>query len=229
MVSPTITVASREDLPALAEINRAAYSRETISRFGWKNWPDEKNMLAFLTSRIAQRLDQPRSKIFKASDPDSGNIYGFVIFTLENAPAAAESVKQPVVDVSATAAQNLSEFMNMDFLAYMQKEMGKLRSDLMEEQHYYLSAFAVSPADQGKGIGSQLLEHCLRIADQAGLRTWLNAFPGSHSLYLRHGFTDVMHHDVDLNEWDKNRLRGYGIYRSYLMAREPQKLDSENN
>jgi GNAT superfamily N-acetyltransferase len=85
-----------------------------------------------------------------------------------------------------------------------------------------LSAFAVAPAYQGKGIGSQLLEHCLQMADKKGLPTWLIAMPASHNLYLRFGFEDVDHRDTDLNAWDKNKFRGYGIYRSYAMVRRFQ-------
>lgn len=83
----------------------------------------------------------------------------------------------------------------------------------------YVSAFAVEPRSQGKGIGSQLLKTCLDIADRASLPTWLISFPGSHSLYLRFGFKDVDHRDTDLGAWDKGRLRGYGVYRQYAMVR----------
>ena len=73
---------------------------------------------------------------------------------------------------------------------------------------------------QRKGIGSQMLRHCLDISDKAGLPTWLISFPGSHGLYLRFGFQDVEHIDTDLNEWDHFRFRGFGIYRSYAMLRQ---------
>lgn len=87
-----------------------------------------------------------------------------------------------------------------------------------------ISAFAVHPLYQGQGIGSQLLKHCLDITNKSSLRTWLIAFPGSHSLYLRFGFKDVEYRDVDLNAWDNGRLRGYGVYRQYAMVRR-QEID----
>ncbi|KAH8882059.1 hypothetical protein GQ53DRAFT_847839 [Thozetella sp. PMI_491] len=204
----------------MAKINQAAYARETISQFALKHWPDEQNMLAFMSTRLGERLAHPQSQVFKATDPDSGKIYGFVCFTLEN---GSEGGAEPVAaNPMGAAIKQLGQFMNLDFVMAMQMGLEQMKSGLMNDKHYYLSAFAVDPAYQGQGIGTQLLEHCLPIADRAGLRTWLNAFPGSHSLYLRHGFANVMHHDLDLNEWDKGRLRGFGIYRSYLMARKPQ-------
>jgi len=85
-----------------------------------------------------------------------------------------------------------------------------------------VSSFAVHPDHQGKGIGTELLRHCMRVADEHGLPSWLQALPGSHSLYLRVGFVDVDHKDVDLNEWDGFKYRGYGLYRTYMMERKPE-------
>lgn len=82
-----------------------------------------------------------------------------------------------------------------------------------------VSAFAVEPRSQGKGIGSRLLKHCLDIADHASLQTRLISFPGSHSLYLRFGFRDIEYRDTDLGAWDRGKLRGYGLYRQYAMVR----------
>lgn len=75
---------------------------------------------------------------------------------------------------------------------------------------------------QNEGIGSQLLQHCLGIADDAALPSWLISFPGSHGLYLRFGFEDVDNRDVDLNAWDDHKMRGFGVYRQYAMVRRCQ-------
>ena len=61
-------------------------------------------------------------------------------------------------------------------------------------------------------MGSKLVQHCADIADAAELPTYLNAFPGAHSLYEKLGFVDVDHFDVDLNEYGV-KFRGFGIYR----------------
>lgn len=42
------------------------------------------------------------------------------------------------------------------------------------------------------------------------LPTYLNAFPGAHSLYGKFGFVDVDHFDADLNEYGV-KFRGFGI------------------
>lgn len=83
-----------------------------------------------------------------------------------------------------------------------------------------LSSFAVAPAHQGKGVGSLLLQHCVQVADEARLASWLISFPGSHALYKRFGFEDVDHRDVDLDKWDGGRKRGFGVYRNWAMRRD---------
>lgn len=89
-----------------------------------------------------------------------------------------------------------------------------------------LSSFAVLPAHQGKGIGKRLMQHCNEIGDREGLPIYLTAFPGAHGIYVHMGYKDTDYFDIDLNAWSKEKYRGYGIYRSYGMLREPN-LKSE--
>ncbi|QMV85322.1 GNAT family N-acetyltransferase [Corynebacterium hindlerae] len=55
------------------------------------------------------------------------------------------------------------------------------------EPHWYLYALAVSPAAQGKGVGSRLLRHGLERA--TGLVYLEATTPGSQRLYERFGFS----------------------------------------
>jgi N-acetylglutamate synthase-like GNAT family acetyltransferase len=80
---------------------------------------------------------------------------------------------------------------------------------------------AVIPKCQGKGIGDKLLRHCFEPTDRDALPIWLSTFPGSRDFYLKMGFVEVDYADLDLNACDKFRYRGYGIYRSYAMVRQP--------
>ncbi|KAI1815145.1 acyl-CoA N-acyltransferase [Poronia punctata] len=212
-MSTVISLASREDLPALAEVNRTAYSLELPSRFAHKNWQDKNYMFNFLKGRLAVRFDHPGTQVFKAVDPATDKIVGFACWTLE--------VPKEEVEPTPTGkmVQKMPPTMNFEFIKTVGAEIEQLRDHMKGEEHYYLSAFAVDLDQQNKGIGSQLLKHCLQIADDARLPTWLIAFPGSHNLYLRFGFEDVDHRDIDLNAWDDNKMRGFGIYRQYAMVR----------
>ncbi|KAH9905748.1 acyl-CoA N-acyltransferase [Xylariomycetidae sp. FL2044] len=215
MMDITITRATVDDVPAMAEINRQAYSQELPHRFAFNKTADDQFMVRFFTGRIASRLDDPQTEIFKAVDTATGQIMGFACWTRELAEGAAPPPTGKVLQSMPTS------YMNMDFIMATGAQMEQLSKCMKGEEHYYLSAFAVTPPLQGQGIGSRLLEHCLRLADQAVLPSWLISFPGSHSLYLRHGFADVDHADIDLNAWDRNRHRGFGIYRQYAMVRKP--------
>jgi GNAT superfamily N-acetyltransferase len=57
------------------------------------------------------------------------------------------------------------------------------------EAHWYLPWFGVPAALQGKGLGSVLMEHCLRIVDQTHLPAYLETpNPRTIPFYERHSF-----------------------------------------
>ena len=58
-----------------------------------------------------------------------------------------------------------------------------------DRDHWYLMAIGVSPAAQGRRLGSALLAHTLAAADAAGAPAYLEATsPRSRALYERFGF-----------------------------------------
>jgi ribosomal protein S18 acetylase RimI-like enzyme len=55
--------------------------------------------------------------------------------------------------------------------------------------HWYLPWFGVDGAVQGKGLGGDLMKHCLRIVDEDHLPSYLETpNPRNISFYERHGF-----------------------------------------
>lgn len=55
--------------------------------------------------------------------------------------------------------------------------------------HYYLTLLGTDPAHRGKGLGLQLLEDTLQLADEDGLPAYLEASnPVNVALYARYGF-----------------------------------------
>jgi GNAT superfamily N-acetyltransferase len=61
-----------------------------------------------------------------------------------------------------------------------------------DEPHWYLPLIGVPPAHQGRGYGSALMEHALRICDRDGTPAYLEATSlKSVPLYRRHGFEIV--------------------------------------
>ncbi len=59
----------------------------------------------------------------------------------------------------------------------------------IEEEHWYLPMIGVDPSQQGRGIGSALLQHALAPCDEQGLPAYLESSnPANVPLYQRHGF-----------------------------------------
>lgn len=57
------------------------------------------------------------------------------------------------------------------------------------EPHYYLAVLGVEPAEQGRGLGSQLMHPVLSRCDRDGVGAYLEASsPANCALYERHGF-----------------------------------------
>ena len=57
------------------------------------------------------------------------------------------------------------------------------------EPHHHLALLAVTPAAQGTGRGTALLDHHHRHLDQAGIPAYLEASsPRARDLYTRHGY-----------------------------------------
>jgi hypothetical protein len=76
-------------------------------------------------------------------------------------------------------------------------------------------------------MGNALVEHGNRLADNAGLPTFLQASPYGYPIYEKHGFETVQCLDVDLRKWAKGARsddKGFGNYRFRYMVRLPRTL-----
>jgi ribosomal protein S18 acetylase RimI-like enzyme len=88
--------------------------------------------------------------------------------------------------------------------------------DQMERFHpdepcWHLALIAVDPAQQGKGLGSTLLEHSLEACDKDGRSAYLESTnPANLSLYKRHGFKQI------------GEMQAGASPKMFPMIREPQ-------
>jgi ribosomal protein S18 acetylase RimI-like enzyme len=58
-----------------------------------------------------------------------------------------------------------------------------------KDPHWYLPWFGVDTAVQGRGLGGELMKHCLRVVDEDHLPAYLDSpNPRNISFYERHGF-----------------------------------------
>lgn len=74
-------------------------------------------------------------------------------------------------------------------LPRMLSGIGAFEKDHPHEPHWYLNLIAVEPAAQGRGLGSELLDHTLDRLDGDGMPAYLDATSErNRALYERHGF-----------------------------------------
>ena len=69
-----------------------------------------------------------------------------------------------------------------------------------------MTSFGVLPKYQGQGYGSLLLKKCNEIADERNLPLFLSAFPGAYDLYVKHGYEEISHADIDIKKINPRSL-----------------------
>lgn len=127
-----------DDLPALAEINRLAYCRETTAIFAFKDWPDEANMLEFFKARLAGRFENSGTQVFKAVDTATSTILGFVCLTLEKDKEAGIESQEPALTITPTAKimQQLPPYLNHEFVLESGAEVEEMKGLMGGGEHY---------------------------------------------------------------------------------------------
>jgi len=110
--------------------------------------------------------------------------------------------------------------------AFMDEFFGKLvagRKDyIVVENMYFLNILAVHPQYQRRGLGSQLIEPVLALADAEGRRTYIEASKKGVRLYERYGWVRV-----GAVVMDPRPFGGESLEETVLLLREPRKLAEE--
>lgn len=132
-----IARACPEDLPALAEINRLAYCRETVAQFAFKEWPDDKNLFEFFKARLSERFEHAATQMFKAVDTGANTISGFVCLSLEKGNEAGVGAQKPATDLTPTAKiiQQLPPYMNHEFVLKSGAEIEEMKGLMRGGEH----------------------------------------------------------------------------------------------
>jgi ribosomal protein S18 acetylase RimI-like enzyme len=75
--------------------------------------------------------------------------------------------------------------------------LGEVDNAHPKEPHYYLEYLGVEPEQQGKAIGSALLQHLVDKADEEQVGCYLeNANPRNNSFYQRFGFKVISEKEI---------------------------------
>merc|ERR1711939_541588 len=166
-----------------------------------------------LLQGVLQDIDDTASSLATVATTSSGQVVGYAkwrLFLRDEESISKEPTRKNV------------EASNNDVIYRFQQGLhaGRLEHTV-GEAHIRLSNLFTHPDYHRKGVGSALLSHGLRIADERGLFTFLEASPAGAPLYKRHSFQEVGHFDVELDS---------GTYRTLLMHRpRPAAESGESN
>jgi ribosomal protein S18 acetylase RimI-like enzyme len=171
-LEPTITIAAPEDRRLLVDIITRAFAADPPSRWLWPN--DEQY------SRFFPRFVEA----FGGSAID----HGTAEITGEGGAAALWLPPGAHPDDAVLGAL-LEESVDAAVLPKAFALFERMAAHHPAEPHWYLPLIGVTPAQQGHGYGSVLLEHAAERCDRERLPAYLESTsPRSVELYRRHGF-----------------------------------------
>lgn len=84
--------------------------------------------------------------------------------------------------------------------------------DLIELIHIY-----VALTHRNRGIGSQFMKLCIDNAKAEGLPLAFESEPAVRGFFLKHGFKDTKHADMDLRPFSPEYC-GFGMFRLWGMV-----------
>ena len=175
MEAPTIHSASRADSERVIATLVTAFSRDPIARWVF---PDSHQYLTFFPQLMPH---------FGGAALDYGSAYCTEDFSAVSLwlPPGIHTDDESMGEVAQRAVPESDQEKVFGFLGQMDEYHPK-------EPHWYLPQIGVDPTQQGKGIGSALLKHALKKADEDKLPAYLEATSeDSRRLYERHGFEKI--------------------------------------
>ncbi|GAA0454868.1 N-acetyltransferase [Paractinoplanes deccanensis] len=117
-------------------------------------------------------------EVYATYDPDTGRVSGVALwFPMTATIPPPLDYEQRLKEVAGSAYDRACE---LD---------AAIEARHPTDPHHYLAFLAVHPEDQGRGIGSALLDRHHARLDEAGIPAYLEANdPRNRDLYLRHGY-----------------------------------------
>lgn len=170
--SSEVRTVTRTDKDRFEATMTMAFSTDPAARWAW---PDP---LIFIKTFM------PLVTLFggKAFEHGSAYVIGDFCGVAHWLPPGVHPDDEPIGDLFA---QNMTE-PRLGELLHLFEQMAAFHP---EEPHWYLPLIGVDPVVQGRGYGSQLMQHALAVCDRDHQPAYLEATSlTSRRLYERHGF-----------------------------------------
>jgi GNAT superfamily N-acetyltransferase len=164
--------ASRADVGPLAQALTRAFEDDPV--MSWL-YPGRRRMERFFTG-YELKLHLPKGSVYTTDDVAGGAIWA--------PPGEWRTSFGDLVKV----APGLTRVTGTRMVRAL-RTMAAVESKHPEEPHWYLAVLGTDPSQQGKGVGSALLEPVLTRCDAEGVPAYLESSKESNiPFYRRHGF-----------------------------------------
>jgi GNAT superfamily N-acetyltransferase len=229
MAAPNYSILSVEeaDLPLLAKFVHASKLRLSINRLLFEDWPNETIQMKMYTDAVTSVFKDPNTECFKAVDTDSNEIIGYFVLARKR-PAQ----KLPEYELGANPDQETPEGMNpslfvevmiasaeiakatenMDFFRRSWEFNKLMRGCNILILKIDLIYICVEPRVQRHGVGAKLVQLGFDRAKAENIPFALGAEAPSHGFYVKLGFKETTHADIDLAKY-ASAHSGFGVFR----------------
>ena len=186
---------TRQSYRQAAQVLGRAFVDDPVSEAVYKNFSTDKRVRALTVDFFAEV-----NLCIRKGSPLQVN---------ENGKVVAAAVIYPPREYPLSASDQWmlllkSIFGNgfYDFRPWM-KWLEEVEKAHPSEPHYYLEYLGVEPEQQGKGLGSTILQHLIHKADEECVGCYLeNANPRNISFYQRFGFQVISEKEIiGIHSW----------------------------
>ncbi|KAJ5201383.1 uncharacterized protein N7498_006046 [Penicillium cinerascens] len=215
MAAPKYSIASvsEPDLPFLANFIHAAKLSLSINRLIFKDWPNEALQKQMYSEAVQDGYSNPSMECFKAVDVDSNEIVGYFVL------ARKRPVKESLID-SGSEGEAIPDGFNLGLFREMTDATIQIAKQTDAIDRFEIVYMCVKPSYQCKGIGSKLVQLGFDRARAEGIPFAVCAEAPAHEFFIKLGFKDTTHYDIDLRKYAP-AYSGFGIFRLSGMMWRP--------
>ncbi|KAL6694022.1 acyl-CoA N-acyltransferase [Trichoderma pleuroticola] len=234
MSTYTLAPVSVSDSEDLSRNNISAFWQDPNWVLTWKDSTLEKQ-IDITARRYPRRLisDHATARHQKAIDPQTGRLVGYARWVLPDSyattadgePTWPEALGPVVGPEEAEEIKRIAEatpWKPNNATDHLDNNVTKIKNELLEGKTYLvLDYLAVHPENQGKGIGTLLVQSGIKEAEKLGLDIFVLAFRYGWGVYGRLGFSV----EQELIQ-DDSMYGGDGKYGvRYMIYKQPPKSE----
>lgn len=232
---------SKDDIPAIGAFLQASKLQLTINRLLVKDWPNPPLQKAHYTRAIENAVSNPQITSLKVINNTTGEAVAHLFYQKKSSarggkdePAQGNKKEQMEMVVPAgftpavywavmEATNKLEPKLDTDEYIGKAPTSEAIINSSINNYHDFLPTelthLYVEPSSRGQGIGSWLLQIVQEAAAAANMPLSLCSEPNYHGFFVKRGFKDQEHADIDLMQWAAP-YTGYGVFRLTRMVSE---------